>query len=126
MAVENDIVLIHIEDNPVSFARVEDIKPDVKKGWYVIRLFLLQVPVQAVSWILKDVYINGEEFFMGGKKMRLEVVHCPKEDFGTEDKDNKDQGKKESKQEKQKSHGKKKDPGEAKIISFADMKKKRR
>ena len=79
MARENDVVLVYLEDNPVSFARVESIEPDSKKDWYQIKLLMLQIPVQVVTWILKDLYINGEEFFMGGKRMRLEVVECPEE-----------------------------------------------
>ncbi len=79
MAKENDIVLIYIEDIPVSFARVESILADSKKDWYHIKLLFLQVPLQIVTWILKDVYINGEEFSMGGKKIRLEPVKCPEE-----------------------------------------------
>ena len=79
MARENDVVLIYLEDSPVSFARVESIEPDSKKDWYQIKLLMLQIPVQVVTWILKDIYINGEEFFMGGKRMRLEVVKCPEE-----------------------------------------------
>ncbi|MCP4114141.1 MAG: hypothetical protein GY737_01845 [Desulfobacteraceae bacterium] len=77
MARENDVVLVYLEDSPVSFARVESIEPDSKKDWYQIKLLMLQIPVQVVTWILKDLYINGEEFFMGGKRMRLEVVECP-------------------------------------------------
>jgi hypothetical protein len=77
MATENDIVLLYLEDSPVSFARVEEIRPDVKKGWYNITLLMLQVPLQEVTWILKDDYINGEAFFMGGKQMRLERVERP-------------------------------------------------
>jgi len=80
MARENDVVLIYLEDSPVSFARVESIEPDSKKDWYQIKLLMLQIPVQVVTWILKDLYINGEEFFMGGKRMRLEVVECPEEE----------------------------------------------
>lgn len=74
MAVEGDVVLIYHENNPTVFARVEDIRPDIKKNWYHIRLLLLTIPTQTVTWILKDVYINGEEFTMGGKPMRLEEV----------------------------------------------------
>lgn len=77
MTNANDIVLLYLEDAPVSFARVEDIRPDVKKNWYQIKLLMLQVPLQVVTWILKDEYINGASFTMGGKKMRLEKVECP-------------------------------------------------
>ncbi|MCG8634824.1 MAG: hypothetical protein MI863_13405 [Desulfobacterales bacterium] len=82
MATINDIVLIHLEDAPVSFARVESILPDHKKDWYQIKLLMLQIPLQVVTWILKDAYINGEDFFMNGKKMRLDVVECPGEEPG--------------------------------------------
>jgi hypothetical protein len=79
MAVENDIVLIHMENQPVSFARIESIAADHKRGWYHVKLLLLQVPIQTATWILRDVYINGEEFTMGGNHMRLEKVVCPEE-----------------------------------------------
>ena len=77
MAVENDLVLIYMEEQPLVFARVESILPDSKPDWYHITLLLLQVPVQMTTWILKDVYINGETFTMNGKKMRLEKVKAP-------------------------------------------------
>ncbi len=77
MTAENDVVLIHFEDNPLSFARIEAISPDVKKDWYHVKLLLLQVPLQVVTWILRDVYIDGAEFTMDGKRMRLEKVVGP-------------------------------------------------
>lgn len=80
MAEEKDIVLIYYEDQPLVFARVEEIGPDVKKDWYHIRLMLLQLPVRTVTWILKDDYINGAEFTMGGHRMRLEKVEPPEHD----------------------------------------------
>ena len=79
MAVEKDLVLIYFEDKPLAFARIESILPDAKKDWYHVKLLLLQVPLQAVTWILKDVYINGTEFTMNGKRMRLEKVESPAE-----------------------------------------------
>lgn len=88
MTSENDIVLIYYEGNPMAFARVEDISADVKPNWYHVTLLLLQVPVQLVTWILRDVYIDGEEFTMNGKKMRLEKVVAPKtggEETGEDD-----------------------------------------
>ena len=80
MAVENEIVLIYFEDKPLVFARIEEILPDVKANWYHVKLLMLQVPLQLVTWILRDVYINGEQFTMDGKKMRLELVQNPEKD----------------------------------------------
>ena len=77
MAQIKDIVLIYMDDSPVSFARIEDIVPDHKKDWYQISLLMLQIPLQMVTWILKADYINGEVFTMGGKPMRLEKVEAP-------------------------------------------------
>jgi len=110
----NDIVLIYFEDKPLVFARVEGITPDVKAGWYGIKLLLLQVPLQVVTWILRDVYINGGEFTMNGKRMRLEKVVAPTEP-----------GEMDTLPVKEKKMKKK--PGEtvgAKVISLADLKKK--
>jgi len=77
MAVENDVVLIHFEDKPLLFARIERITPDHKPNWYHVSLLLLQIPPQLVTWILRDVYIDGEEFTMNGQRMRLEKVESP-------------------------------------------------
>ena len=77
IAIENDLVLIYFEDNPLSFARIESILPDSKPDWYHVKLLMLQVPLQVVTWILRDAYIDGESFTMGGKAMRLEPVVCP-------------------------------------------------
>ena len=79
MAEIKDIVLIYMENDPVSFARVEDIVPDHKKDWYQIKLLMLQIPLQIVTWILRAEYINGEVFSMNGKSMRLEKVVAPVE-----------------------------------------------
>jgi len=83
MAAENDIVLIYYEENPLVFARIESILPDAKPDWYHVRLLLLQVPPQVVTWILRDIYINGEPFTMDDKKMRLEQVESPEPETET-------------------------------------------
>jgi hypothetical protein len=116
MATINDVVLIYLENSPVSFARVESILPDNKKDWFQIKLLMLQIPLQVVTWILKDNYINGEEFHMNGKKMKLELVKCPREELVLS-------------HPKQTSRDKtgiseKQEQTDAKIISFADLKKK--
>ena len=84
MAKENDLVLIYFEDNPLSFARIESILPDSKPDWYHVTLLLLQIPVQVVTWILRDVYISGSEFTMNGKRIRLEKVVVPVEPKSTQ------------------------------------------
>ena len=109
MAKEGDLVLIHFEDQPLSFARIEKILPDAKPNWYHVKLLLLQIPLQVVTWILRDVYINGEEFTMNEKRMRLEKVLVPNTQAEPEPSENKD-------------HLKVK-PGKSKVISLQDLKK---
>lgn len=79
MTTEQDIVLIYFEDKPLVFARIENIAPDIKKNWFQVKMLLLQLPLQTVTWILRDAYINGEPFTMNGKAIRLECVVCPEE-----------------------------------------------
>jgi hypothetical protein len=68
------VVLIYYQDQPTVFARIESIEPDVKKDWYHISMLLLTIPTQEVTWILREAYINGETFTMGGRDIRLEEV----------------------------------------------------
>jgi hypothetical protein len=70
MTREGDVVLVYMEGNPAFFARVEAITADVKPGWYQVKMLVLQVPLMVISWILREVYINGEEFTMGGRPVR--------------------------------------------------------
>jgi hypothetical protein len=74
MSGENDVVLIYFEERPTVFARIEAIEPDIKNDWYHVTLLLLTIPTQTVTWILRDAYINGSPFTMGGKPVRLEEV----------------------------------------------------
>jgi len=116
MAQENDIVLIYIEDKPLAFARIESILSDAKPDWYHVKLLFLQVPLQVVTWILRDTYINGETFTMGGKKMRMEKVVCPRDDqpLQEQNSDPIPDGKKEKATKSNKN----------KVISLVDLKKK--
>ena len=116
MTKENDCVLIYFEDKPLTFARIESILPDSKKDWYHVKLLLLQIPLQVVTWILKDVYINGTEFTMNGKKMRLEKVESPSEAQPSELSEKED-----SSSLLEKSVPKEKG---AKVISLEDLKRK--
>jgi len=115
MAIENDVVLIYFEDNPMAFARIESITADHKPSWYHVKLLMLTIPFQVVTWILRDAYINGDEFTMNGKRMRLEKVVCPEDTLQDEIKDT------------QKTSGQPKDKPkrESKVISLGDLKKKK-
>jgi hypothetical protein len=105
----NDIVIVHKEDNPQFFARVEDISEDIKPGWFHLKLLVLTIPVQEVTWILKDIYIDGTEFSMEGNRMKIEKVIPPsKNKPAQEDTTTSSEEKKED------------DPG--KVISFPGLK----
>lgn len=116
MATINDIVLIYMEGSPLAFARIESIYPDHKRGWFHVKLLLLQIPLQVVTWILRDVYIDGEIFTMGGKEMRLEKVECPREEIEDDAPPGKDKTPAQ--------HDENDSGTEAKVISLSDLKKK--
>lgn len=118
MADINDVILIYLEDAPIFFARVESIVPDPKKDWYQITLLMLQIPLQKVTWILRDNYINGDEFQMSGKRMRVETVKAPKDapPFSG--------GKNPGAKKNTSSGSPEPNQGTGNIISFADLKKK--
>jgi hypothetical protein len=76
MATINDVVLVHLDRKPSFYARINDINPDVKKGWYQVELLVLTLPPQTLVWILEEAHIQGEEFTMGGMPMKLvEIPH---------------------------------------------------
>src|SRR5512135_1832143 len=71
---EGDVVLIHYQDKPMAYARIDAIRPDQKKDWYQVTLLFLTIPAKAVTWILRSAYINGDPFTMGGQPVKLEKV----------------------------------------------------
>lgn len=77
MATINDIVLVHVDKKPGFYARIEDISPDVKPGWWQVRLLVFTFPLQVFTWILDDFQIEGADFTMGGTPIRLEPVVSP-------------------------------------------------
>jgi len=62
------VVLIYYQDKPAGYARIEAIEPDIKKDWYQITLLLLSIPARTVTWILREEYINGAAFTIGGQR----------------------------------------------------------
>lgn len=77
MATINDLVLVHVDHRPGFYARVEEITPDVKKGWWQVKLLVLSFPLQVYTWILDENQIEGADFTMGGTPMKLEKVISP-------------------------------------------------
>ncbi|MEA5115320.1 MAG: hypothetical protein VB050_14965 [Geobacteraceae bacterium] len=77
-----DLVCVHIENNPAFYARIEDISPDVKPGWWQVKLLVLTHPLQVFTWILDESQINGASFTMGGTPVMLERVVPPENHDG--------------------------------------------
>ena len=111
MTQENDIVLIHFENTPIAFARIEEIFPDKVRDWFNVKLLLLQLPLKTVIWTLREAYINGDTFTMGGKEVRLERIECPEDPKIEEKEENGESGEEGT------------GIAETKIISLADRKK---
>jgi hypothetical protein len=74
MLAVNDLVLVHLDRQPAFYARINEIAPDVKRGWHQVELFILTLPPQTVVWILDNHHLQGEEFTMGGRPVQLVLV----------------------------------------------------
>ena len=74
---ETENILVYIENKPAFFARIEEIAPDTKKGWWRVKLLVLQVPLFVTTWILDDEQIRGADFTMNGTPIRIEKVVAP-------------------------------------------------
>ena len=79
MTNQNDVVLIYFDDIPSTFARIEEIQSDHRPGWHHVKFLFLQIPLQVFTWILRESYIDGDEFTMSGKRVRIEKIICPTE-----------------------------------------------
>ena len=74
MLAVNDVVVVHLDRQPAFYARINDLNPDVRKGWYQVELLLLTFPPQTLVWILDNDHLQGEEFTMGGRPVQLVLV----------------------------------------------------
>ncbi len=74
MATINDLVLVHLDNKPAFYARINDINPDVKRGWYQVELLVLSQPSQTLVWILEESHLQGQEFTMGGRPVKLALI----------------------------------------------------
>jgi hypothetical protein len=79
MIQPGDLVLVYMDGNPAFFARVEEITPDYKPQWYQVKLLVLQIPLMVITWILRRAYIDGDEFTMGGRPVRVAKVVSPED-----------------------------------------------
>ena len=68
-----DIILI-IKPTIYFYGLVKEIKQDFKKGWWVISFTSITVPPQDFMWQLKEEYMIGEVFTMGGVPTFLKSV----------------------------------------------------
>jgi hypothetical protein len=110
----NDLVLVYVDEKPGFYARVEDISPDVKPGWWQVQLLVLTFPLQVFTWILDDYQIEGADFTMGGTPLRLEPIVSPVELERIEN----------EKAEKERLLRARKEGGAPKVISLMDRRKK--
>ncbi len=114
MATIRDIVLVHVDNKPGFYARIEEINPDVKPGWWQVRLLVLTFPLQVFTWILDDYQLEGAEFTMGGTPIRMEPVVSPLE----EERLRKEQEEKKQQEIRQTAKN------NAKVVSLSERRKK--
>jgi len=110
MVTTHDIVLIHVDNKPGFYARVEELTPDVKPGWWQVRLMVFTFPLQTFTWILDEFQLDGASFTMGGTPIRMEQVVSPVEEKQTA-------REQDAKEEPERS-------GHSKVISLTDRRKK--
>lgn len=79
MFSKGEVILVYIQNEPAFFARVEEVRSDVKRGWWQLTFLILSIPLKKMTWILDDDQVRGAEFTMGGTPVRIERVVEPKE-----------------------------------------------
>ena len=114
MAAINDIVLVQVDNKPGFYARIEDISPDVKPGWWQVRLLVLTFPLQVFTWILDESQLDYAPFTMGGTPIQLEPVVSPVDE----------ERQQQEKQEMEEQKLRRQEGGSSKVVSLADRRKK--
>ena len=66
MATINDLVLVHLDRHPAFYARINDITPDVKRGWYQVELLVLSLPPRPWSGSWRRRTSRGRSTPWGG------------------------------------------------------------
>lgn len=121
MSTTNDLVLVHVENKPGFYARIEEITPDVKPNWWQVRLLVLTFPLQMFTWILDDQQLEGADFTMGGTPLRLEPVVSPVEE---ERRQKELQEEQEELKRKEQLQQIRREGGAPKVVSLLDRRKK--
>jgi hypothetical protein len=114
MATINDVVLVHVDNKPGFYARIEDISPDVKPGWWQVRLLVFTFPLQVFTWILDEFQLEYAPFTMGGTPIQLEPVVSPLEE----------ERQQQEQQEKEERKRARQENGSPKVVSLMDRRKK--
>jgi len=114
MATTHDIVLIHVDKKPGFYARIEEITPDVKPGWWQVKLMVFTFPLQVFTWILDEYQLEGADFTMGGTPIRMEPVVSPVEEERL----------KKEQEEKELQDRSRRDTSTSKVVSLLDRRKK--
>jgi hypothetical protein len=117
MATIGELVLVYVDERPGFFARIDDISPDVKKGWWQVKLLVLTMPLQVYTWTLDTSQVDGAPFTMGGTPIRLEKVVSPVAAATRSQRDAGSDGAPEARTNPE--------PNRGKIVSLADRKREK-
>ncbi len=109
MVTNHNIVLIHVDNKPGFYARIEELTADVKPGWWQVRLMVFTFPLQMFTWILDESQLDGADFTMGGTPIRMERIVSPVE---------------QEQEEKEQRERSGQHSGNPKVISLSDRRKK--
>lgn len=114
MIAVNDVVLVYVDGKVGFYARIEEIEPDYKQGWWQVQLLVLTFPLQIFNWILDERQLAGGEFTMGGTPLRMEKVVSPIEQ----------EQQRQIEEEEQRKRNALKESAGVKVVSLADHRKK--
>jgi hypothetical protein len=77
MFLPGEVILIHVNQQPAFFARIENIQADRKKGWWQMEMLPLSIPLHTTIWTLDDDQLCGAPFTMQGHPVRIDRVTAP-------------------------------------------------
>lgn len=114
MATINDIVVVNVDNKPGFYARIDEITPDIKPGWWQVQLLVFTFPLQVFTWILDEHQLEGAEFTMGGTPIRMDPVVSPIEEERL----------RSELEEKKQPERQRPEARKAKVVSLSDRRKK--